>query len=262
MVRSPVVLAMLLTIVGCGGGGGFIDAGPTGGTMTFSWKLVDANQQLLTCTQVGAENVNVTINDLSNGGSMIETFTCDSTVSTSLMMLDGTYSVDFALVTNGTTLATGPSTSGIILANGINVPVSSSFPVDATGGLNLLLATGAGGNCAAAPGGAGITGIAIALEHNDTGPCDTATFAIGAGATQPAGSYTVNCGAPTLGACIENDQPLTVSGLTSGRYTIQVTGDIGATACWSIHTSLQVPAAGGTLMQTLPLVDAIGTPGC
>ncbi len=258
MVRSLSVTLVL--VAACGGGGGFIDAGATGGVMTFSWKLVDMNQTLLTCSQVSADNVNVTIMDLSNGGSMIETFPCNDASDLSLMLLDGTYSASFSLATNGSVLSTGTTTSGIVIGGGINVAVSTSFSIDALGGMDLLLVSGAK-NCTAAPAGAGITSMTITMQHNDTGPCDNAIFAISAGATQPAGNYTVNCAAPVAAPCIENDQHLTVSGLTSGRYSLHVAGDIGATSCWTTVSSVQVPAAEQVTMQTLQLVDS-GAPGC
>jgi hypothetical protein len=63
-----------------------------------------------------------------------------------------------------------------------------------------------------------------------------------------------------VGPCIENDQALTVSGVTSDQYLIHVRGRIGATECWTTDTGFSVPPIMKVLMQTLTLtkLNAVG----
>src|SRR5262249_15022499 len=152
----------------------------------------------------------------------------------------------------------------VVIAPGMTtqlVPVS--FPVDATGGLVLAVSAGKpGGNCAPpAQMGAGINTMTLSLTHAD-GTCAPVTFDIAADAMGPASTYVVDCLAPPVAPCIEGDQKITVGGVASGSYRMHVTGKVGGADCYLNGDSLQVPAAGQTLVHPLNLAFQTGTPGC
>jgi hypothetical protein len=159
-------------------------------------------------------------------------------------------------------LALAPPQQGIEIRSGETVALQPiSFAVEATGGVELLIdSLQAGGNCGAAPNGAGIAQHTITLAHSP-GPCEPVTFQIGAGATKPAGTYTVDCVTPVVADCIENDQKLTVATMPSGNYRIQIRGKIGAIDCWNNDDSLVVPPLAKVLKSTLNLAKQV-TPGC
>jgi hypothetical protein len=135
-----------------------------------------------------------------------------------------------------------------------------SFAVDANGALELRLETSQpGGNCGDVGAmGAGIDAMTFTLRRTDS-TCEPITFQISAGATRPAGSYTVDCDNPALAACIENDQLLTAEPVPSGNYRVQIRGKVGGADCWTNDDSLAVPPLSKVLKSTLNLVKA---PGC
>jgi hypothetical protein len=160
-------------------------------------------------------------------------------------------------------IATTPAQNGIVIRSNETVALQPlAFAVDATGGLELLISSNqSAGNCApTAAMGAGITNTTITLAHTDN-TCEPVTFQISAGATQPAGTYTVDCANPALAACIENDQKLTVAPVPSGNYRIQIRGKVGDLDCWNNDDSLVVPPLSKILKTTLNLAKQT-TVGC
>lgn len=262
-----VVLA--LALVGCGSGGGFPDAmsdspPPPGGTFSLAWSLTDTASAPVTCEQVGGLSVTLLLRNRAVMGGTTEVFSCGSGMGTTPPVAPGLYDVNFELTGINGLISTAPLQQGLTVTSGQDTPLQPvTFAVDAVGGLDLhFTANATGGNCApAASMGAGITNTTITLERA-SGPCEPVTFDIAAGATQPASTYTVNCTAPALGPCIETDQGVTVTGVTSGDYIIRVRGKVGALDCYTNNDALKVPSAAGNLVRTLNLAHQATTPGC
>jgi hypothetical protein len=257
---------------GCGDGGGFPDAAvdsppPGPGAFTLAWTVTDANQQPITCGQIGATAVTATLRNLAASGGQTEVFTCATGSGMSQKDLTpGTYEIMFELdAGNGTVLQTAPTLHGIVIqSNQVTALAPISFAVQATGGMKLhLSANKPGGNCAAAPNGAAIDAMTISVQHQTTGPCEPIMFAIAAGATQPAGTYTINCTTPASAPCIDSDQELTAVGIPSDKYTFHIQGNTAGATCWTNNDQVTVPPLDGTLTTTLNLGHApAGTPGC
>ena len=268
-------LVLTVAVAGCGSGGGFpdappIDSPPPLGTFSLAWSVTDTTGTGITCDQIGAQTVTALVRNRGVQGGSTEVFTCGTLMGTSQGVVAGTYDIGFELTGMGGDPATGliataQKQQGIVVKPGENTPLAPlTFAVDAKGGLKLNLSTNKpGGNCGAtAAMGAGITGVSITLLHTGPGTCEPVTFAIAAGASRPAGSYTVNCAMPTLAPCIDADQQLSVTGVPSGAYQIHVRGKVGAADCWTNDDALPVPPLGRDLTRTLNLGFGAATPGC
>ncbi len=253
----------------CGDGGGFPDAAPPdapppGGTFSLAWTLTNAAHMPITCADVGASSVVVTLRDRAKEGGFTETFACSEGHGTSPAVPPAIYDLDFELTGGGQTLATSPRQGMVTIGSNMDVDLMPiSFAVDATGAMDLrLTANKPGGNCKPVSAmGAGITAMTITLVHT-AGACEPVTFTITAGSTKPGGTYTVNCTSPQTAPCIETDQNLNVVTMPSGGYTIHVRGKIGTADCYKNDDTLQVPSVGRTLTTTLNLGYQMGTPGC
>ncbi len=260
----------LVLLAACGSGGGFpdansIDAPAPTGAFSLAWTVTDAAHQPITCDRIGAVALTVTYHNRAFSGALTEVFDCATGFGTGTGLIEGQYDFDFELDATSGALATAPEQTPVQITANQTVALNPvSFAVDATGGLALTINTGKpGGNCAPATSmGAGITSTTITLVHTSDGSCAPITFAISAGATQPAGNYTINCAAPAVGPCIEHDQMVTATGIPSDAYTIHVRGNEAATPCWSNNDAFQIPAAGMTLMHGVNLAFATGMPGC
>ena len=87
------------------------------------------------------------------------------------------------------------------------------------------------------------------------------TFDISAGTMGgAAGTYVVDCASPAVTPCIERDQELSVSGVASGTYAINVRASRGGTECYTNVDQLPVPPLGRELVRTLNLGSV--TPAC
>ena len=257
-----------VVLCACGSGGGFPDArvmdAPTSkGTFSLQWVVNNATGGAIACDSIGASSVNVTAHGLDVLGGTSDAFTCSTLMGTSDPLPIGNYDMEIELDGLIGTLATGPEQHAIVIATNTNTPIAPFvFAVDATGGLKLNISSGkAGGNCVAAPAGAGITAMSLTLVDS-AGACAPVTFNIAADATHAASQYTVNCAAPVAGPCIENDQQVSVAGIASGNYTVHVVGSVGAAVCYRNNDGLPVPPLGHDLTRTLNLAFQTGTPGC
>ena len=198
-------------------------------------------------------------------GGSTQVFTCGTGMGTSQGVTPGTYDIAFELdSTTGPVLAMAPTQRDVVIADGQTVVLTPlAFAVEATGGMKLHLATNKlGGNCGTGTDGGKIDAMTISVAHQTTGPCEPIAFAISAGATKPAGTYTINCTTPTSTACIESDQELTATAVPSDKYTFKIQGDTVGVHCWNNTDQVTVPPLGGTLTKTLNLAHADGTPGC
>lgn len=277
MTCRSFLLPAVASLAACGGGGGFpdapIDVGPLPpGNFTLAWSLTDTMGAAITCEQIGAQSVTAILRDPDAQGGFTEVFTCQTGMGTSQGLAPASYDVRFELVGVGgpppdQVIATAPSQLSVPVVSGQSVALEPlTFAVDATGGLKLHLASGAtGGNCGdVAASGAGITTMTITLDQMGGATCAPVTFAIGAGATLPAGTYTVDCTTPLVTGCIESDQELSVTGVASGSYAIHVRGyrDLVVDACFTNDDTLPVPPLGRDLVRTLNLGQQTLNPAC
>ena len=259
---------LLVALAACGSGGGFpdakIDSPPGTGNFSLAWSVTDTAGAEISCDTVGGVTVNVAVHDPLVENGTVEVFTCSTLIVSSMQLEAGTYDMAFELDAVSGSISTADSQQGVVIsAGGTTQLFPVTFPVDATGGLAAAVSAGKpGGNCApAAQMGAGIDTMTLSLTHAD-GTCAPVTFDIAGDATRPPSTYTVNCIAPPITQCIESDQKITVGGLASGSYRIDVTGKVGAGNCYLNSDSLQIPAAGKTLVHPLNLAFQTGAPGC
>lgn len=255
---------------GCEGcdGGGFVDAAPPDspppGTLSLTWAVTDANGQPISCDQIGAQAVTLSIRKAGAAVGETAVFSCSSGGGTTQGFGPGTYVVDFELVDTAGRLATLPRRGGIVVESGRDTPLGESvFEVNAVGGLDLALkASGALSNCGPANQmGAAWNNVTISLTRPG-GVCQPGTVMVTAGAMGGmAGTYTLTCPTPATLPCIESDQRLTAMGLPSDAYTIHIRGLAGGNQCWINDDPIQVPALGRVLSRTLNVAKK-PTPGC
>ena len=264
-----VVAVAAFAAEGCEGcdGGGLADAPPLDarppGTLSLSWSVTDTNGQPITCEQIAAQVVTLTIRNMGAVGGETAVFSCASGSGTTQPFPPGSYVVDFELVDAAGQLATLPRRAGLVVESGRDTPIGAlTFVVDAVGTLDLFVrASSAMSNCGPLNMmGAGWSGVTISLDRPG-GVCQPATITIAPGATQPGGTYAVSCTAPAIAPCIEADQRLTAMNVPSDAYTIHIRGRVGATECWTNDDPLQVPAQGRVLSRTLNLTKKVA-PGC
>jgi hypothetical protein len=258
----------LIALAACGSGGGFpdakIDSPPGKGTYSLDWSLTGTGGAPITCDTVGGVVVNVSTHNIAVENGIVEVFTCSSLMGKSDPLEAGTYDLMFELDSVSGAISTADQQLGVQIAENANTPLAPvAFVVDATGGLALAISAGKpGGNCGpVAQMGAGITSMTLTLQHAG-GACAPVTFDIAADATRPATTYNVDCAVPMVSPCIESDQKITVGGIASGDYQIHVVGRKGPADCYLNGDSLQVPAAGKTLVHPLNLAFQTGAPGC
>ena len=268
MIRRGCLFTVVATLFACGDGGGFpdareIDAPPPPGRFTIAWSVTDANGAPVTCDQIGAISVTVSLRNRAVQGGFTEVFTCGTGMGTSEGIAPGRYDLTFSLVGPGGDpmmdglLVTAAPEQDVEITSGAETALAPlTFAVQATGGLALTVdAPATGDNCApVAQQGAGITAMTLSLERG--GVCQPVTLMVG---TMP---YTVNCTTPTPRACIENTETITATNLPSGTYTIRIRGSRGADECFSNNDQLPVPPLGRTLTRALNLAQAQSPANC
>lgn len=255
-------LLAVLALAACGGGGGFPtdsppEAPPVGGRFQLSWSVTDLAANVIPCGQIGANFITVTLRNRAIQGASTEVFACTSGNATSLMTFTpGLYDLSFELGGTSGVIGSAPAALAVEITSGGTVTIDPIvFAVDATGKMELFVNAGnAGGNCV---GGAAIDNVTLSLTHTGAA-CEPVTFEISNG---PPSAYAVNCAAPPLSGCIDNDQKLTVPTLPSGNYRLEVKGLIGGLECYSTTATLIIPPNSKTLMQTVGLTK-LTTAGC
>lgn len=266
MLRCALPLALLAA---CGDGGGFPDAAipdaPPTGTFSLTWSVVDHNNAALACDRIAAQSMTVLTHHKGFDGGSTQIFTCKEGAGGSQAVYAGPYDMNFELSGTFGLLARGAAQTNVEVPAGGNVQLDPvTFQVEALGGVALTLATGkAGGNCGAInAGGAGIDGVTITLERNSDLACAPLTLTIAAGATQPGGTYTIDCATPVVRSCVEADQMITASDVASDGYTIHVRGRIGTKECYRNDDMIQVPPLKKTLTRQLNLAHQPTVAGC
>jgi hypothetical protein len=207
----------------------------------LTWTISNQGAPL-TCAQIAGSSVTVAIVPVGALAGVIDSFSCTSLMGMTRQLPVGDYDLEITLEGSGGTL------SGPVRRLAVSVPASSTgvveaiaFDVDPRGNLSFQITTPApSDNCAAMPGGAGIT--AVRLELRDTGgTCVPTTFMIGATA------YASDCAAATT-ACIAATDTVTAANIASGQRSMVITGLVGTDACWQRTSSFVARAAGYTTM--------------
>jgi hypothetical protein len=256
-----LVLAGFAPGDGCGGSG----PGNPPGTLSLSWSITGPDGKPTTCAAVNARAVAVRIRSRATTDVVATAFPCGNS-PVSAQAPAGVYDITFALnAADGTRLATAPDQTSIVVVSGKVKALTPLTFAAATGGrlVASLTAPPATSNCkSVASGGAGITGVSIAVEHvRDRSGCAPVTFIRTRGSTQ-VGTYLANdCPDPSVTSCIESDETLTVQSMDAGSYLIHVVGKLGPLDCWRTDETFDVPAAGKTVTHPLHLTHQ-NTPGC
>lgn len=264
-MQLRAILLCAAASAGCNGGGFPPDAGidsPAAvGAFSLAWTITDTGGNPITCDQIGATTVAITLQSLDRVFGAAESFSCGNNPSTSPALPIGHYTVSIELHGTGLDPVVAARQDGVLISENKTTALAPvTFAVNAAGNVALQLAPPVPltSNCGAPPTGAGITGETITLEHAGDG-CLPITFTRTKGG-QAVGTYTVNCAAPNVVGCIENDETLSATNVPSGPYTIHIRGKIGATDCFTNDDSLPVPAQGKSLTRTLNL--AATKPSC
>jgi len=251
-------LGVLASFAGCGGDGGFPDAGidaTSRGTVSLSWSIVDPAGRAVACDAVGASSVYVELRSRTSIAGTTESFGCKTTPNQSREIEAGVYDVLIELHGAPLTGVAAPTQSSVtVVAGEVTQLDPITFVVDPTGTLVLrFLAPPNTVNCA---GGAGITGVILNLT-NAAGACAPLTFMRSRG-----GVYTVNCASPPVTTCIEADETLTAADIQAGEYRVDVRGKVGASECWLNRDGFRVPPQGKTLDYLINLARQEQIPGC
>jgi len=259
-------LASFLLVAACGDDSGLpdaraIDAAPDTGTLSLSWTIADQGVPL-TCTQVGASIISLTIVPDGQVFATTDVLTCASMQGTSRALPPGIYDVSATL---GDVATPAIEFEDVVVTSGQDTPIGeAAFEVQAVGGFAFQIVAGGQGNCTPPDqGGAGITAMELELEAVGGG-CVPTTFDIAAGASLPATSFTSTCPAAGQAPCIAQDQTVTVAPtLATGPYRLVIRGVVGADTCWSRLSQFDVPAGGATEnlpQQNLLFIDS--NPAC
>lgn len=241
---------------GCSGG-----STPAQGSVSIAWTIFDAsNGQPTTCEAVGAASVLLQMT--SSTGSSTLSLPCARNTGTDAIAA-GTYSVVPQLAAaDGTVLGTANDQRATVTAGETTALFPALFSASTSAGFRAFsLSTGATGVTNCQPGGAGITGIAMSLEHSggagDTG-CAKAVVVRSRGGTSLGIYVAEDCSAPPVTSCIEADEVLTMGGLKPGPYTLHVTGTRGGAQCWKVDDAFLL-TPGRPLVRPVTLAR---TPSC
>jgi hypothetical protein len=247
---------------GCDHGGfdaGLPDRAISSGAFSLTWSVQDQSTAATVSCDKLDPNASVFVRAQGPTGA-VESFACKSLQGTSSTQLaPGVYSFSYELHIGSLAIPADNTQPGVVIRAGETTTLSpTSFKVNASGRLELMLQSGPGGNCV---GGAGISGFAISLEHaggpGDTG-CAPVVFTLSGG-----GTYSANdCSSPAVTRCIAADETLSVASLPSGPYQIHVRGKKSALDCWVNDDALHVPPQGQPLTRALNLAQQTQTPGC
>ena len=259
-------LLAIVAIAACGDDTGPPDARrfdgpPAAGTISLSWTIDDDGTPL-TCSQIGASVVSLTIIPVDQPFGTTDAISCSAGMGTSRPLPPGEYHVTAAL---GGITAEAVEFRDVVIDPGADTPLgTAAFQVDAVGGFQFQIVAGGQGNCTPpAQGGAGIEAMELGLETIG-GTCVPVTFDIAAGATQPAGTFSSTCPPAGQAPCIAQDQDVSVAPtVPSGSYRLTIVGRIGGEPCWARTSQFEVPA--GAVVRSLPqqnLIHADGIPAC
>lgn len=250
LTPSTRALAGALALVGaaaCSDDVGLPDArppvdAPVPGQLMVAWTI-SHDGTTLTCADVAATSVTIELIPVGAVFGVVDSLGCTSGVGVTRDLAPGAYDVRFSLGGSGGVLAGPISRLAVTVTSGqVTTLDPVAFDVDPSGTLQFHVVTAAGDNCAAMPGGAGITSVELQLRDGG-GACVPTTFAIAAGGGQPAGTYDSDCAGAVYPACIAATQTVTAAGVRSGQRSMVLVGRVGADACWRRTSSFIVRAA-------------------
>ncbi|MBC7977857.1 MAG: hypothetical protein H7138_22990 [Myxococcales bacterium] len=259
LLAGFMTFAVLASGASCGDDTQFVlDApsadAPTLGRVSLAWSITDLTGRPVSCDLVGGRAVSITLRNRGGAGGTPESFSCTSGLGSSRFVESGVYNVSIELRGDTGVIVAVPDQTSVVISGGVLTALDPVvFRVDTQGSFALSIATPPGAsNCKSPPQGAGITSMTITLV-NQGGSCAAVKLLRSRGST-PLGSYTIDCGSPLTGACIENDETLTPEvPLPSDLYTIRIRGKVGPTECFRNNDELRVPAQGKVLTRTLNL---------
>lgn len=222
-----------LLLCACGDDGGPVDAAPVdaippSGTFSLSWTLSDGTNPL-TCSDVAAVSVAVTLVRQGGIGGVADAFTCEGGQAVSRRFSPGIYNLTVDLRASGSRslIATPVVITDVEIAVGTDTPLpAQNFVVSPIGGFSFTVdARATAGNCVAdSADGAGIVALEFSLSDGSNA-CVAATFDVAAGSAGSAATYTSDCTTPPAPLpCIDEDQLVTVNPIASGLVTMQITG--------------------------------------
>jgi hypothetical protein len=247
-VGLVIALACGLFAAACGDDAEVADAGPppdaaiTQGTMSFTWDVNDTDMNALMCGDVGAITVRVSMTPSAGGFAVIDALSCNSGMGTTRPLDAGTYNVTMELRGTAGLLSQTATMNNVDVVAGGDTPLGNIvFEVLAQGNFEFDVDTSATGlNCDSDMNdGAGITDVLFELRDSSN-QCVNVAMDIAAGAAEPAGTYNTDC-ATMYGACIENDQTITVTGVPSGAYQLTIRAWKGGLECWMRAPQFNVP---------------------
>ena len=261
-----LVLASALALPACSDDVGLPDARPAvdaaiPGQIALTWSLSHGGAPQ-TCASVGATSVSADLIPHGAAFGDVDAWSCASGMGTTRDLEPGLYDLRVSVSGGGTLDGPVIITDVMVKPGQVATTPPVMFDVDPTGTLTFKITTPTMGNCTdLAAMGAGITATTIELRDS-AGACVPTTFAIAAGATQPAGSYTSTCAGASYG-CIAADQDVTATAVAAGQHSLVITGAIGAAPCWK-RTSAFAQRAGGLTTTLNPQALAIDplVPGC
>ncbi len=248
----PVLLCCSLAFA-CGGDGraadaALVDAPPASGTLSLSWTVSDG-ASVVPCDNVGASVVSLSLLRQGDLVATRDSFPCSAGESTSRLFSPGVYDVSIDLEASGrrSLLAESVLLLGLQIDVDTDTPLAAqAFEVSPVGGFSFSIdGRSAGGNCVLdSEGGAGIESLTMALK-NTGGTCLDASFEVAAGSRGTAASYTHDCSSPAVPLpCIDEDQVITVTSLSSGPTTLEIAGNkAGPTRCYDRVSNFIVPGA-------------------
>ena len=250
----PLVILLVLALAsGCGDEGDptpDVDAAPpAGGTITIAWQIEDpANPGItLTCGQVAASGVRLTIRPVGGGSGDVDSFSCDGGMATTRDFNPGQYNMELALTAGLKDLVVVPVMGVTLEANNNTQLAGVTFAVRPRGNLQFQVGNSLGRpNCTATPAGAGMTEVSLQLRDADD-TCIPTTFILDP--DNAATSYPSDCQNPTPAVCIENDVPISAV-VNSGSLKLAITGRQGNETCFTRVSQFTVP--GNDLDTQLP----------
>jgi hypothetical protein len=224
---------------------------PALGSVSLTWTMADANGRPLSCEQISATTVLLTLRERASGSSVTASFPCRSSPSAQLLG-PGVYDATIALRTGeGATIATVSDQASVLVVAAQVTPLAPAM-FSVTAGLVLSFATSAIANCTSpAEGGAAITSATLILAHTGAG-CAPVTFVRKRGNTVVE-RYLVNCSSPAVTSCIETSETFTVLPIDPGSYSLRVRARVGALNCWVRDEDIDV-SLGAPVTRTINLI--------
>jgi hypothetical protein len=266
-MKRMVMMAAMAVAPGCGGGSDNPDAGPidaavTRGTMSLAWSLTDLDDNPITCEDVGALSISVTVTPPGFGG-VVEPFSCAGGMGTTSDLRATTYNVVVIPSSVLGALSESILIDSVEVVAGQNVDLGTLvFEIDPVGSFNFKVDTGAtAGNCDdEGAGGGALTALEFRLV-DDQDICVPTTFIIGDTSATPPVTYEADCQGATIG-CFEKDVVFSVLDTRSGPHTLEITGTKNGLDCYARSSIISIPGNSLGRMLGNQILSLASTPEC